>query len=276
MSTSSTPDQQNPPAEKPASAWRGLLAGWGLFTVLPAPVINTIDDRLAVRAMASMPWVGLGLGVIAGLCTTVVNLLGGGRPLALAAGLAALALCTGCLHLDGLADTADGLGSRKPAAEALTIMRQSDIGPMGVTAIILVLALEIAAGASPHLAGWRGVWLLVTMPMIARVSALSATGRWIPSAHKVGFGALFAGKTAPATIVITMFATAILSAGSAWWLFGLRAAVIAVLACAISWSFGVLWRRHILARLGGLTGDTFGSLVEMGGISYLIPLALLA
>ncbi|AJQ90685.1 Adenosylcobinamide-GDP ribazoletransferase [Propionibacterium freudenreichii] len=254
----------------------GLLAAWGLFTVLPAPVVAEVDERLAVRAIASMPWVGLGLGLIAGLGCAIVTVAGGGQPLAIAAGLAILALCTGFLHLDGLADTADGLGSRKPAHEALTIMRQSDIGPMGVTAIILVLALEIAAGGSGHLDGWRGVWLLVTMPMVARVSALSATGRWIPSAHKKGFGALFAGKTHPATIVVASVIAAVIAAGSGWLLFGWRAALVAVCACLASWVFGVAWRRHILARLGGLTGDTFGSLVEMSGLAYLLTLALFA
>lgn len=254
----------------------GLITAWGLFTVLPAPVVADVNDRTAVRAIAAMPWVGLGLGVLAGLGCALVTLLGGGQPLAIATGLAVLALCTGCLHLDGLADTADGLGSRKPATEALTIMRQSDIGPMGVTAIILVLALEIAAGGSSHLDGWRGVWLLVTMPMVARVSALSATGRWIPSAHKKGFGALFAGKTRVSTIVAASLIAALIAAGSGWFFFGARAAAVAAGACAVSWGFGVLWRRHLLARLGGLTGDTFGSLVEMSGLAYLLALALFA
>ena len=112
--------------------------------------------------------------------------------------------------------------------------------------------------------------------MVARVSALSATGRWIPSAHKKGFGALFAGKTHPATIVVASVIAAVIAAGSGWLLFGWRAALVAVCACLASWVFGVAWRRHILARLGGLTGDTFGSLVEMSGLAYLLTLALFA
>jgi len=58
--------------------------------------------------------------------------------------LATLAAVTGAMHLDGLADTADGIGSRRPAEEALTIMKRSDIGPMGVAALVLVLLTDAA------------------------------------------------------------------------------------------------------------------------------------
>ncbi|MFZ2624619.1 MAG: adenosylcobinamide-GDP ribazoletransferase [Propionibacterium sp.] len=254
----------------------GPITAWGLFTVLPAPVVEKITPDIAARAIRSMPLVGLGLGIMAGAAVAIVELLGGGQPLALAGGLAVLAMATGCFHLDGLADTADGLGSRKPAEEALVIMKQSDIGPMGVTAIILVLALEIAAGASPHLAGWRGVWLLVTMPMVARVAAVAATGRWVPCARKGGFGALFAGLTSRLTMLLVMLAVIVVAAGSGWLLFGWRPAAAALVACLAAWGFENLWQRHILSRLHGLTGDTFGSLIEMTGLAYLLVLALVA
>ncbi|SES02801.1 adenosylcobinamide-GDP ribazoletransferase [Propionibacterium cyclohexanicum] len=254
----------------------GLVAAWGLFTVLPAPAVDEITADLARRAIRSMPLVGLGLGVLAGAAASLVEVLGAGQPLALAAGLAVLAMATGCLHLDGLADTADGLGSRKPAEQALSIMKQSDIGPMGVTAIILVLALEIAAGASPHLGGWRGVWLLVTMPMVARVAAVAATGRWVPCARKGGFGALFAGLTSRVTLAASMLAVILACAGSGYLLFGWRSAAAAFLACLAAWAVEMLWQRHILARLHGLTGDTFGSLIEMTGLVYVLVLAMVA
>ena len=48
------------------------------------------------------------------------------------------------LHLDGLADTADGLGSAKPAEDALRIMKQSDIGPFGVITLLFVLLAQVA------------------------------------------------------------------------------------------------------------------------------------
>lgn len=252
----------------------GPLAAWGLFTILPAPVVEEITPDIARRALHAMPLVGLGLGVMAGAAATLVTLLNGGQPLVMIAGLAVLAMSTGCLHLDGLADTADGLGSRKPAEQALEIMRQSDIGPMGVTAIILVLALEIAAAASPHLGGWHGVWALVTLPMVARVAPLAASGRWVPSARKEGFGALFTGLTSPFTLAVVMAAVLVVSVVSGLWLFGPHTGIAAAIACLAAWGFEAAWQRHIVMRLHGVTGDVFGSLVEMTGLVYLLVLAV--
>ena len=57
--------------------------------------------------------------------------------------MAALALLTRGLHLDGLADLADGLGSGKPAPVALDIMRRSDIGPFGIVTLVLTLLIQV-------------------------------------------------------------------------------------------------------------------------------------
>ena len=62
--------------------------------------------------------------------------------------VAVLGLLTGGLHLDGLADTADGLASRRPREEALTIMRQGDTGPLGVAALVLAVLLQVTALAA--------------------------------------------------------------------------------------------------------------------------------
>ena len=67
--------------------------------------------------------------------------------------MAALALLTRGLHLDGLADLADGLGSGQPAATALDIMRRSDIGPFGTVTLVLVLLTQVAALAHAEAEG---------------------------------------------------------------------------------------------------------------------------
>ncbi|NEC49139.1 adenosylcobinamide-GDP ribazoletransferase, partial [Actinospica acidiphila] len=74
------------------------------------------------------------------------------------------------LHLDGLADTADGLGSGRPAEDALRIMKQSDVGPFGVLTLVLVLLVQVAALAQAYGGSWaRGVLAAVVSAVAARV-----------------------------------------------------------------------------------------------------------
>ena len=100
-----------------------------------------------------------------------------------AVAVALLAALTGGLHLDGLADTGDGLGSRRPAADALAIMRRPDIGPLGVVTLVLVLLIQVTALATvPR--GWPAVAALVLAVVTGRVAAVLATG--VPAARPGG------------------------------------------------------------------------------------------
>ena len=106
----------------------------------------SISRQTAAAAMAWAPAVGLALGAAAAAVLVCADhLLRAGPLLAAVLAIATLTLLTRGLHLDGLADLADGLGSGKPAAQALEIMKRSDIGPFGVAALVLTLFAQIAA-----------------------------------------------------------------------------------------------------------------------------------
>ena len=122
----------------------GIRFAFGTLTVLPVRV--TRWDRDAARAgMLCAPLAGLVVGLFAAAAGGVLTLLGSGPLLAAVATVAVPAALTRGLHLDGLADTADGLGSGKPAEDALRIMKQSDIGPFGVITLLFVLLAQVAA-----------------------------------------------------------------------------------------------------------------------------------
>ena len=118
-----------------------------MFTIVPVPVAVDLQPGGRRRRAAVAAGRRRFLGAAAALPASAIrewaphaSLLGAVLAVAL------LALLTRCLHLDGLADTADGLGSGAPAARALEIMRQSDIGPFGVVALIFaVLGADVAA-----------------------------------------------------------------------------------------------------------------------------------
>jgi cobalamin synthase len=142
-----------------------------------------VNREVAGQAMTLAPAVGVVLGAVAGaaLFLPVPALLGA----ALAVGL--LAVLTRGLHLDGLADLADGLGSGKPAEQALDIMKKSDIGPFGVMALVLTLLVQVAALAEAGFAAF------VTACVAGRLALTWACRARVPAARPDGLGATVAG-----------------------------------------------------------------------------------
>jgi adenosylcobinamide-GDP ribazoletransferase len=267
-------------------AWRVAVS---LFTTIPAGADGTLDDDVAARAVLWLPALGLllgGAGAAIVLAAGWLNPSGPGRLLGAALAVAAVAVLTGGLHLDGLADTADGLGSRRPASAALDIMRRSDIGPMGVGALVLVLLAQVAAVAAvPRLPLAAGA--LVLAEVTGRVSVVIATAA--PAARPGGFGALVAGRTSAAERALTagVLACAVVAAG-----FlaggvagggvagggvaggGLALAARGLAATLAGLLAGWLLQGTAERRLGGLTGDVFGAIVQVSATTVLVVAAL--
>ena len=247
-----------------------LVVALGLFTTMPMPSVEIIDPRMAGRAMAAFPVVGLVVGVLAGGLTWLAGWLAGPL-LGAVLGMAALAWLTGALHLDGLADTADGLGSRKPAAQALEIMRRSDIGPMGVIVLLLVLLVDVAAlSRLSAVEPVAGALALVAATVLGRVSVVMATTPSNVGARPDGFGALFHGVTSRSTARVWCGAGAGVAALLGWLALGIWGAVGFAIAAASALSAGWFWRKHLERRLGGMTGDTFGSIIEATQAVFLV------
>ncbi|MFA7324724.1 MAG: adenosylcobinamide-GDP ribazoletransferase, partial [Candidatus Nanopelagicales bacterium] len=116
----------------------------GTFTRVPVPAPSSITRTTAGRAMALAPIVGMVLALVCGLALLAVSTQLSALLLATIT-ITLLAWGTRALHLDGLADTADALGSGQPAQQALAIARKSDIGPFGVITLVLALLLQIGS-----------------------------------------------------------------------------------------------------------------------------------
>jgi len=230
------------------SALGGALVAFRYLTVLPLPRSRTPGDL--GRAAGWFPVVGLALGGILALASLALDRLvppavSGMLLVVLWAGL------TGGLHLDGLADTADGLGGGWSRERALAIMRDGRSGPYGVTAIVLVLGLKTAALAS--LPDGLVSRTLVASAVLGRTGPLLLVGL-CPPARPEGAGHSFvAGARVPGLLVGGLVTVAVCwIALGPWGLVPLAAAGLAT--CALA----AVVRR----RLGGFTGDTLGALVE--------------
>ncbi|MCX5270940.1 adenosylcobinamide-GDP ribazoletransferase [Streptomyces virginiae] len=263
---------QTPPAER-ASFLDGVRFAFGTLTVLPARI--TRWDRPAARTgMACAPLAGLVVGVLATLPGVLLLLLGAGPLLAATLTVAGPAALTRALHLDGLADTADGLGSAKPADEALRIMKQSDIGPFGVVTLVIVLLLQVAALSEIYADSWiRGALAAVVAAVAARLAMTLACREGVPAARPGGLGAAVAGVV-PRRAAALIAALTVAAAAAAALPMGLPAAgrsAAAVLAALLA---AQLLLRRCVRRFDGVTGDVFGALAEVAATTALIVLAL--
>ncbi|MFI9610319.1 adenosylcobinamide-GDP ribazoletransferase [Streptomyces sp. NPDC052023] len=251
----------------------GLRFAFGTLTVLPVRV--TRWDREAARGgMLCAPLAGLVVGLCAAGAGLLLLFLGASPLVAAVAGAAVPAVLTRGLHLDGLADTADGLGSGKPAEDALRVMRQSDIGPFGVLTLVFVLLTQVAALAQLYDGSWiRGALATVVAATAARVALTLAARAGVPAARPEGLGAAVAGVVPVAGAVGAALAVtgAAAAAGALLGPYGVLRAALAVVVAAVA---AEVLLRHCVRRLGGVTGDVFGGLAETAATTALLVLAL--
>jgi adenosylcobinamide-GDP ribazoletransferase len=265
--------------------WSGLRLSVTLLTVFPLrdPVPGpgrTEPGRAAVAAaMAWAPAVGLLLGVIAAAVLVVADHpLGTGALTASGLAVAALAFLTRGLHLDGLADLADGLGSGKPAPEALDIMRRSDIGPFGTVTLVLTLLIQVAALARAETAGdGRGPAALIAAVVTGRLALTWACRRGVIAARPEGLGALVAGTVRPvlaAGITLAVLAAAIAAVVVSAAVIGEPLGWTLPLAVAAGLAAAFVLQRQAARRLGGITGDVLGALIEVAATVTLVVAAM--
>ncbi len=244
------------------------LAG-GFLSVLPVRPVEA-TPRTAGRAMVLAPVAVVPLAAGAALVVLLAQLAVvpvGVRAL-LVVGF--LALGTRAMHLDGLADTVDGLGASWDRARALDVMRRGDVGPMGAVALLVVLGLEVAGlAALPSNPGGALAVLLLVCASRAVLVLVCRTG--VPAARPDGLGRVVAGSVSPAGVVggavvlLGLATAAALVVGQPWWL-GLGAGVLAA-------AVVVALVGHAVRRLGGVSGDVMGAAVEAAFATLLVVLA---
>lgn len=243
----------------------GLRLAMSWLTVLPvgSPVV---DRRVAAGAISWAPVLGVLLG--AGATGVLAGLIALGSP-PLLAGLstvAVLALGTRGMHLDGLADTADGLGSHAAPERALAVMRDGAAGPFAVVTLVLVLGSQAVALAS---LGGAQRWLAVAVAVASgRAGFAWCCRRGVPPARPDGLGALVADRQAWWLAPLwwtALAAVAVLAVPGRPWQGPLGVLVVAAVVIALS--------AHTARRFGGVTGDVLGAACELSVTAVLVVLA---
>ncbi|WP_121187940.1 adenosylcobinamide-GDP ribazoletransferase [Nocardiopsis sp. Huas11] len=243
----------------------------GTFTVVPVRV-EGVDRTTAGWAMSWAPVLGACVGAVTGAVTVAGTWLGLSGALAAVLGVGAAALLTRGLHLDGLADLADGLGSGRPAEGALEVMRRSDIGPFGVLTLVLVLVAQVLAlGGLAEVSPWAAAAAAVVAGAGGRLAVTLACTARVPSARPDGLGAFVAGTVRAPLAAAACAVTALLCLVGLPHGAGFAALCAGAVVCGLA--AAALLLRRALRRLGGITGDVLGALAESAGTSVLVVAA---
>lgn len=238
---------------------RGLIVAVQFLTRLPTPVLDRYDHRDIAAAAAWFPFVGLlvGGGVAAALWV-------GGLVAPELGALAAIVIwvrITGGLHLDGLADSADGLAASHGKPERfLQVARDPNTGAFGVVAIVLVLLAKLVVLSLIAREATLMVFVAVALiPAFARWIVL-VVAKWVPSLSP-GRGATFAASVEWPAIFWNAAAL------------GIAAALFApMLICVLFFVGYALWFWN--SRLGGVSGDCHGATIEVTEAALLIALVV--
>jgi adenosylcobinamide-GDP ribazoletransferase len=230
-----------------------------LLTRLPAGRLAEPAPSLA-DARWAYPLIGLVVGALAAAAQAAALAVGLDPLAAALVALTAAALVTGALHLDGLADFADGIGGGRDRAHALLIMRDSRIGSYGVIALILALGLAATglAGLPPETAP-AALLLAATGSRLAMLVVLDR----LPPAREDGLGRGASGNARgawlPGAVAVALIAVWIGPAA--------LPALVAMAAAALAVS------RLALRRIGGQTGDVLGATQVTAEVACVLALS---
>ncbi len=235
-----------------------LFSALRFLTLLPIPDSWCGDEDDFNQSPNWYPLVGLLIGLVLMVCDQIFCWL---LPLPVASVLLLVAMIavSGALHLDGLADSADAFFSSRGREQMLEIMKDSRSGPMGVTAIVLLLLLKLMLLISLPPA-WR--WQVVILTPLAGRSSLTFVSSWLAYARATGTGAFTSKESTRGrmliAVAVTLVATLMLLGGVA----GLGTFILIALGVT-------LLGRYSQRKIGGFTGDTLGATCEL---VELIPL----
>jgi len=237
-----------------------LRSAMAFLTVLPVATSEGAPGERLGRAY--FPAIGAVVGLLSASVFAFLDAFT--TPLlAAAAATATLALLTGALHLDGLADSADGLFGGGDVARRLEVMRDPRLGSFGTVAVVLVLVGEVAAIAS--MSPGRAVAALVIAGALSRLAMLFVI-TLVPYVRPSGLG-VAAGDSSHRVVDLALGSAFAAAACLLDW----RRALLAVCLVAVTALAVIALTRR---RLGGATGDVYGATAELSMLAALVAFAV--
>ena len=240
---------------------KDLLQAVSLLTILPVGHLSFSEEKELARSMAFFPIVGLVIGLILALGYYLFSLFIP-RTLGLWLTIGLLAILTRGLHLDGFADTMDGLGSGGPREKILEVMRDSRIGAFGVIGLVLLIGAQYLALAQIPISSIS--YALILMVVMGRNSMVLVCYRSPYSRSEGGLAKPFTenlGKREVALSLVSAFGIALLA-------MGVKGIMVFSGVCL----FSLGYRLFFIKKLSGVTGDILGAANELAEVLCLLLL----
>jgi len=208
------------------------------------------------------------VGLIIGLILVGLNwLFGLILPSAVVSALliVSLVVITGVLHLDGFADTCDGIAGHKATEDRWRVMHDSRVGGFSIVGIVLLLLVKYVSLNSIPLT--LMMTTLVLMPIISRWATVYAIFAY-PYAKPSGLGKAFKQGTSWPRFTMATLITLAVAIG--------LAQLIGLAIMLLIWVMTVVMAAYLKSKFSGLTGDTYGAINEVAEVGVLILVTLLA
>jgi len=255
---------------------KGFLLLLSFMTRIPMPKIDYDEEKLG-KSMKLFPLVGVVIGFILLFFSIVFSYVlsnlsfSAFLPIIILVVILTDLISTGALHLDGLADTFDGIFSYRSKHKMLEIMKDSRLGSNGALALILYFLIKFVLLYSLLMEDQgETVFAVLTYPVVARLCSVISCAS-APYARGSGMGKTFVDNTKASGVIIASLITVVYSSASlelpldfVMTRLGINLLIIAILGL-FAFSFSKLIER----KIGGITGDTLGALLEISSLVYL-------
>ena len=266
---------------------KGFLLLLSFMTRIPMPKTEYDEEKLG-KSMKYFPVVGIIVGFILLFFCIIFNFIlknisySAVLPLMIIVVILTDLITTGALHLDGLADTFDGIFSYRSKHKMLEIMKDSRLGSNGALALILYFLLKFILLFSLTIESREGaIYAIMTYPVVSRFCSVVSCAS-SPYARGSGMGKTFVDNTKTCGLIVATVITLLYTIGMIFMPFVLftnyslpiqiiiKSILIIVIIVALSALFAYAFSKLIERKIGGITGDTLGALLEISSLLYIV------
>jgi len=265
---------------------KGFLLLLSFMTRIPVPKTEYDEEKLG-KSMKYFPVVGIIVGFILLFFCIIFNFIfknlnySTALPLMILVVILTDLITTGALHLDGLADTFDGIFSYRSKHKMLEIMKDSRLGSNGALALILYFLLKFVLFYSLIIESRElTLYAIMTYPVVSRFCSVVSCAS-SPYARGSGMGKTFVDNTKTCGLIVATIITLLYTIGMLFIPFILftnyslpiqfmiQTILVIVIIVALLALFAYAFSKLIERKIGGITGDTLGALLEISSLVYI-------